>query len=132
MKILIAEDDFVNRQLLTSMLDEFGVCEIASNGLEAIQACRAALEEAAPYDLILMDIMMPHVSGLEALDKLRAMEKERGIQSHDAMKVVMITSLDDPKNIALAFYKGEALSYIVKPIDKAILIAEIRKLRLID
>ncbi len=131
MKILIAEDDFVNRQILTSILSEYGSIEVAVNGLEAVQACRIALDEGAPYDLILMDIIMPHLSGQEALEHVRAMERERGIGAHEAMKVIMITSLDDPKNVSVAFYKGEALSYIVKPIDKGLLLQEIKKLRLI-
>lgn len=131
MKILIAEDDFVNRQILTSILSQFGTAEVAVNGLEAVQACRIALDEGEPYDLILMDIIMPHLSGQEALEHLRVMERERGVSAHDAMKVIMITSLDDPKNVSVAFYKGEALSYIVKPIDKGLLLAEIKKLRLI-
>lgn len=131
MKILIVEDDFVIRRLLTAMLAELGRCDVAVNGLEAIQACRMAMDEDAPYDLILMDIMMPHVSGIEALERIRTLEKERGIQTQNAMKVIMVTSLDDPKNVSRAFFKGEALSYIVKPVDKTVLMEEIRKLRLI-
>lgn len=131
MRTLIVEDDFVGRRLLLTVMEEFGKCDIAVNGLEAIQACRMALDEGTPYDLILMDIMMPHLSGLDALERIRVMEKERGVRTQDSMKVVMVTSVDDPKNVSRAFFHGEALSYIIKPVDKKILIEEIRKLKLI-
>jgi two-component system chemotaxis response regulator CheY len=132
MRTLIAEDELSSRQILTAMLAEHGNCDVAVNGLEAIQACGIALERGAPYDLVLMDIMMPYLSGLEALERIRQMERERGVPAREAMKVIMITSINDPKAAAQAFFRGDALSYLVKPVDKGLLLQEIRKLRLID
>ena len=131
MKVLIVEDDFISRKLLQTLLSPYGDCDIAVNGLEAVQAFTAALDADAPYDLICMDIMMPEMDGQEALKRIRAIEKERDIQSSDEAKVVMITALDDPKNVVEAYYKGGATSYIPKPIDRQLFVHLLRNLGLI-
>ena len=128
MRILVVEDDFVSRKLFTRILADFGTCDTAVNGLEAVDAYRQAWDACEPYDLILMDIMMPHLSGLEALERIREMERERGIALGDSVRVIIVTAVDDPKNVSRAFFQGAAMSYLIKPIDKKKLIEEVRRL----
>ena len=59
------------------------------------------------------------------LGKIREMEKEKGIQGSQEVKVLMQTSLEDSKNVLDAFTRG-ATSYIVKPVDGEKLLKEIR------
>lgn len=62
LRILIAEDNRINQQVALLMLEKFGFrADIASNGIEAIEALRRA-----PYDLILMDVEMPEMDGMSA------------------------------------------------------------------
>lgn len=131
MKVLIVEDDFTSRKLMQTILSPHGDCDIAVNGREAVEAFEAAVESGQPYDLICMDIMMPEMDGQEALKKIRAMEKEKGLRGHNEVKVVMTTALDDPKNVVEAYYKGGATSYIPKPIDRQLFIHLLRNLGLI-
>ncbi len=131
MRILIVEDDFVSRRLLHQMLASFGQCDIAVDGLEAIEAFKLALEEAEPYCLICMDIMMPRMDGQGTLQKIRQLEAENSIPEVNAAKVIMTTAVDDKKQVADAFYKGGAASYFVKPIEQDKLLAELRLLGLI-
>lgn len=131
MKTLIVEDDLIARFLIKEILCKYGTCDMVADGEEAVAAFQMALEKDAPYDLICMDIMMPRISGQEALLQIRAIEKERGATRADEVKVVMITALDDAKNVMDAYYKGRATSYIVKPVDKEKLLEEIRLLGLI-
>jgi two-component system, chemotaxis family, chemotaxis protein CheY len=131
MKTLIVEDDLVARFLVKDFLSEYGPCDMVADGEDAVAAFGIALEKDAPYDLICMDILMPRIDGHEALQRIRAVEKARGIKGSDEVKVIMITALDDAKNVMNAYYRGGATSYIVKPIDKAKLIEEIRLLGLI-
>ncbi len=49
--------------------------DIVVNGREAVEAFKMAHNEESPYDLILMDIMMPEVDGIEALHRIRKMEE---------------------------------------------------------
>lgn len=130
MKILIAEDDFVSRTLLQEMLAPLGICHVAMDGLEAMAAYKQALEVKEPYDLVCLDIMMPNLNGQEVLKQIRAVEKERGIGGSDMIKIIMVTALDDAKNIMSALVKGSCDAYLVKPVDRDKLMAEIKKMGL--
>jgi len=131
MRALIAEDDFIARKYLKEILSPYGDCDIVVDGQEAVQAFRLAWDEKKPYDLICLDIMMPNMDGHQALKEIREMERTIGIKGSSEVKVIMITALGEPKNVCEAYYKGGATSYIVKPVDRAKLIEEIRSFRLI-
>ena len=132
MKVLIVEDDFISRKLLQKLLGHYGECDIAVNGQEAVDAFHISLDSDANYDLVCMDIMMPGMDGQQALQEIRKMEKAKGIPEAKGVKVIMTTALDDPKNVVESLYRGGAASYVVKPIDKAKLLDEVRKLGLLD
>ena len=132
MKTLIVEDDFISRRILAQMLSPYGDCDIAIDGEEAFLAFQLALDADAPYDLVCMDIMMPHLDGQGALKLIRAFEKDRGIAEAQGVKVVMTSAKDDPRDVVEAMYQGGATVYIVKPIGKQALLQELRGLGLID
>jgi signal transduction histidine kinase/DNA-binding response OmpR family regulator len=74
MHILVAEDNVVNQQVASGMLIQMGhSVRIVSNGLEVIR-----LLKDEQFDLIMMDVQMPILSGLEATRKIREMEETRG------------------------------------------------------
>ena len=131
MKTLIVEDDFLARSLLSTLLSEYGICHVAVNGKEALGAIEKAFDEKDPYDLICLDIMMPVMDGQEALLELRKMETKRGIIGLDTTKVIMVTGMDDSKNIMKAFRQGQCEAYLTKPIDRKKLVNHIRDLGLI-
>ncbi|MCP3891146.1 MAG: response regulator [Desulfobulbaceae bacterium] len=131
MKTLIVEDDFLARSLLSTLLSEYGVCHVALNGKEALDAISNALDYNDPYDLICLDIMMPVMDGQEALVELRKLEEERGIRGSDATKAIMVTAVDDSKNIMKAFRQGQCEAYLTKPLDRNKLLGHIRDLGLV-
>lgn len=118
MKILIAEDDLTSRIMLQGLLKPYGGCDVAVNGVEAVTAFTTMLDLKMPYTLICLDIMMPEMNGQEALQKIRQIERERGIGGSDAVKVVMTTALDDGKNIMQALVRGGSDGYLTKPLDQ--------------
>jgi len=132
MKTLIVEDDFLARSLLSTLLSEFGPCHVAVNGREALEALERGFKEEVPYDLVCLDIMMPVMDGQEALMHLRQMEEQRGIRGLDMTKVIMITAIDDSKNIMKAFRQGQCEAYLTKPLDRNKLIFHIKELGLIS
>ena len=81
MKTLIVEDDFTSRLLMQSVLSRYGECHIATNGKEAVDACRTSRMKGFPYDLICMDILMPEMNGQEAVRQVREQEASLGISS---------------------------------------------------
>ena len=130
MRMLVVEDDFVSRRLLCAFLAPYGVCDVAVDGKEAVQAFEMALDQDDQYDLICLDIMMPNMNGQEALAKIRELERKKGILTGSGTTIVMTTALDDSKNVMQAF-KEECDAYLIKPIDKDKLLAELSKLKLI-
>lgn len=130
MRFLIVEDDFGSRRLLQSILSPYGRCDIVVDGDEAEEAFRLAWEENDPYDAVLLDIMMPRTDGQQALKAIRETEQKIGIKEKDQVKVVMTTALEDPKNVVEAYYQGAATSYLVKPIRRDALLAELENVGL--
>ena len=124
MNILIIDDDPVCQKLIQTMLEKYGSCSIAASGQEAIEAFGSALANGKPYDLMTLDIVMPEMNGGEALEAIRKLEKEHGIQnSSDAAKVIIITTMDDPDNCLEALEGG--CEAIVKPFTKEELIEKV-------
>lgn len=130
MRALIVEDEFLSRKVLRSFLMTLFDVEIVVNGREAVEAFKLAHEENKPYSLILMDIMMPEVDGIEALTRIRTMEEKQSLSPK--VKVIMTTALDDPQTVLKTFYDGEASAYIVKPVAKDKLYNELKKLGLLN
>lgn len=131
MKTLIVEDDFLARSLLSTLLSEYGDCHVAVNGREALDAIERAFNDEEPYDLVCLDIMMPVLDGQETLMELRELESQRGIGEQNITKVIMVTAIDDSKNIMKAFRQGQCEAYLTKPLDRHKLIGHIKDLGLI-
>ena len=101
------------------------------NGQEAIDSFMLAHELKRPYDVIFMDIMMPEVDGMEALQCIRTLKSKMGIPATLAVNVVMTTDLDDPHTVINSFNKCEADAFIVKPLSKQKLVKDLWALRLV-
>lgn len=102
-KILIVEDDtLLSRMYEKAFKFEKYEVHVARNGKEGVSAAK----KLKP-DFILLDIMMPEMNGLEALDKLKADKDTKNIP------VVMLTNLSGDEDVESALSKG-ALKFIVK------------------
>ena len=131
MKSLIAEDGFTGRRVLHGILSKFGPCDGFSNGVEALDAFKLVVGQAdQQYDLVCLDIMMPFMTGQEVLKEIRKIEKLNGIQSENAVKVIMTTGMANLENVKQAFTQ-QCEGYLLKPIDHDRLIEKIKELKLI-
>ena len=116
MKILIAEDDLTSRLFMNKYLSKYGTCDLAMNGMEAIDQVASALEKQEPYNLICLDIMMPKVDGIKALKTIRELEETLLSSGQIPAKVIMTTALNDKDTVDEA-YKLGCEAYAWKPID---------------
>lgn len=116
-KILIADDNPQGAELLEAYLDGFP-CEV-----RVVRDGEQTLKEAASFvpDLILLDIMMPKISGFEVCKRLRADPQLRGT------RVIMVTALDQDADAERAVEAG-ADDFISKPIPKVDLLLRVKAL----
>lgn len=114
-KILLVDDDKINGKFLQNRLIKRNIkCDYVESGKECLDLL--AKEE---YNLILLDIMMPDISGTEVLSQLR--EKFNNFE----LPVIMVTSKDETKDIVLALQAG-ANDYLTKPVNIDIAVARIQ------
>lgn len=126
MKSLIIDDELTSRELLSLILKPYGPVETASDGLEGLKAYNLALGRE-PYDLIMLDIMLPKMDGQQVLKSIRRIEQERGVVGPEQVRIVMISALGDFSNVSQAFASA-CTSYLTKPILPEKLRAELAKL----
>lgn len=132
LKFLIAEDDTVSRNVIKAILGQLGEVDITDNGKEALTMFELNIDcGALPYDLVCLDISMPVMDGLQALQKIRDFEDSKKMET---TKVLMTTAFSDKQFILDAFKHGKlgSVSYILKPFSSADLYNELKKLRIIS
>ncbi len=113
--LLVVDDNENNRDVLSRRLRQKGfLVSVAADGPEAL-----AHIERDSYDLILLDVEMPGMSGLEVLTRLRAN------RSQTQLPVIMVTARSEGADIVEAFGLG-ANDYVTKPVDFAVALARIR------
>ena len=118
LKILLAEDSPVNQSLMRSMLKRIGrEADLASNGMEVL-----AMLRKSNYDLILMDVNMPEMDGLEATRKIRA-----GWPVERRPKIVALTGAINPADIEACHAAGMD-DFLAKPIQSPALQAMIERM----
>ena len=113
-RILVVDDVEDNREVLRRRLSREGYAvESASNGREALSQIAAA-----PFDLVLLDVMMPEVDGYAVLEELKSNTATRDIP------VIMISALDDMPSVVRCIERG-AEDFLPKPFDAVLLRARI-------
>jgi CheY-like chemotaxis protein len=113
--ILIAEDNEINALLARALLGRLGhLPTITGNGAAAVEAWRAARSAGRGYDLILMDMQMPEIDGLEATRRIRAAEIEAGEKPVPILALTANAAEDDRAACLNAGMDG----ILVKPLDR--------------
>ena len=121
-RILAVDDAKTHRQLIRSSLKDLGYSnvDLVVDGQQAIQALKRGLTETRPYDLIISDVQMPNMSGLELLHYVRhAYEKPK-------TPFILITGEGDNDTVVKAIKDGVS-SYIMKPYSAKTLEDRLRK-----
>lgn len=112
--LLLVDDDEFNREVIRPRLERRGyLVDTANDGLSAL----ARIKER-PYDLILLDIVMPGLDGIGVLKELRQ------FRSRAQLPVIMVTSRDNSQDVVDALRDG-ANDYVTKPIDAEVLLARV-------
>ncbi len=106
--ILLAEDNLVNQKLAVTLLEKWGhSVELANNGMEAVEKSRSQY-----FDVILMDVQMPEMGGLEATQFIRAHEASEG--KHTPIVAMTANAMSEDRQRCLDAGMDD---YLAKPLD---------------
>jgi CheY-like chemotaxis protein len=113
--VLIAEDNEINALLTRSLVEKSGHhAQVVTDGAQAVEAWAQARQAGAPFDLVLMDLHMPGIDGLQATARIRALEAQAGAP---ATRIVALTAnaTDEDRDACLA---AGMESFLTKPVDR--------------
>jgi serine phosphatase RsbU (regulator of sigma subunit) len=124
MSILIVDDNPTNLLIIVKILENAGYSDLvtASSAKEMFRKLKmdaASATTEIPIDLILLDMMMPEIDGIEACKRIQQVERLKDIP------IVFVTAMGDSIKLAEALDAG-AIDYVIKPINKVELLARIR------
>lgn len=129
-KCLVVDDDELGRELISQYLEGVAVCEMAENGVKAVDMFRDAFEGGQPYDLVILDIMMPEMDGHAAAKEIRLIEKEWGVSIQEGVSILIISSLNTPGDVIKAYCSAKSAAHLVKPVHPEKLLATLSKMGL--
>nr|WP_176392325.1 ATP-binding protein [Sphingomonas sp. CDS-1] len=114
LRVLVAEDHDVNQELVRAMLERIGcTATIVPNGAQALAAVLRAREEGAPYDILLMDMQMPVMDGLDAARAIRG----QGVTAHE-LPILALTANAFGEDVHASLAAGMQ-AHLVKPLRLA-------------
>ncbi len=118
LRILVAEDNKVNQLLIKKVLTNLGYqIHIAENGLQAFEACRIKA-----YDMVLMDLQMPEMDGLEATKQILSDDSQKGFP------VIVALTANVTEGIRETCLSAGMADFITKPLDVETLVTVLERL----
>ncbi|THU96840.1 hypothetical protein K435DRAFT_663749 [Dendrothele bispora CBS 962.96] len=123
--ILLAEDNLVNQKLAVKILEKYGhSVEIAENGHMAVENYKKRIIQSRPFDIILMDVSMPFMGGMEATELIRAYEMHNSLPPVPIIALTAHAMIGDRERCLQAGMDD----HITKPLRRADLLNAINKL----
>lgn len=131
LRCLIMEDDELSRELLALQMEPYATCDLVADGRAGVEKFMAAMQSEEPYHLILLDIVMPEMDGMEAAKAIRSYEGQQGITSDNGVPIVVLSSLNTPQDVIQAYVAAQSAAHLVKPVQPEKLLKTLHKLALI-
>ncbi len=124
--ILLAEDNEINALLMRTLLARLGhQAVLTTNGEAALESWLAAEAAGTPYDLVLMDVQMPHLDGIEATRRIRAREAGQRVRRTPILALTANALVED----RYACFEAGMDGFLVKPLDREKLVEALAGLR---
>ncbi|UPJ49837.1 response regulator [Bradyrhizobium sp. 200] len=115
LSVLVAEDNQINALLIRSLLGRLGHdTVITTNGAEALESWLSAKSAGTPYDLVLMDIQMPQLNGIETTRQIRTLEAGEPGSRTPILALTANTLVED----RYACFEAGMDGFLIKPLDR--------------
>ena len=117
----------VSRTKLELIMESFGDCKTLEHGGDALAVFQQAHQDGDPFNLIMLDIKLPGIDGIQLLSAIRKAEKQLGIEKSQQAKILMTTSYRDKERIVASVQHG-CDDYIGKPVTLELIRNKLEKL----
>jgi Response regulator containing CheY-like receiver domain and AraC-type DNA-binding domain len=97
-RILVVDDDYISRRIIIKTLSDFGHIDVFSTGAEAKEALNLAEEQKLPYDVLLIDGVLPDAYGWDIVKGIRKKETLRIIEK--PLNIIVTSGFDDFQSIS--------------------------------
>jgi CheY-like chemotaxis protein len=115
LSVLVAEDNEINALLLRSLLTRLGhQAVITTNGAQALESWLAAKSAGTPYDLVLMDVQMPALDGIETAKRIRDCEAAGVLRRTPILALTANALVED----RYACFEAGMDGFLIKPLDR--------------
>jgi CheY-like chemotaxis protein len=115
LSVLVAEDNEINALLMRSLLTRLGHhAVITTNGEQALESWLSAKSAGTPYDLVLMDIQMPQLDGIETTKRIRSLEASQSGRQTPILALTANTLVED----RYACFEAGMDGFLIKPLDR--------------
>lgn len=118
MRMLIVDDDRLDRTVLEKILGRSSTVHTADDGEEALDMFGKAIDDGAPYDVVILDIIMPGIDGVTTCKLMRLVERARGAVSHS--RFFFVSAHHDLRGIGEGLFPDDKEIFFSKPILNSI------------
>ncbi len=118
-RILIVDDEEIGRTVMEEMSSSYGQSISVATGKDAVRVYEKAFEKNKKFDLVLLDISLEDINGLEVLNQIKAIENSKGKADEKKTVVVMVTAHSE-KNIVIDCIRAGCKGYFIKPLKQEV------------
>ncbi|MBF0399608.1 MAG: response regulator [Magnetococcales bacterium] len=124
LKTLIIDDHPASIAILKNMLADVCECFVATRGQRGIELFEQSQSSGKPFEVILLDIIMPGLDGIETLKQIRKLERDSPTAQQTApVRIIMQTSSEDPDDYNASHLEGKCSGFINKPYSRDAIMA---------
>jgi two-component system chemotaxis response regulator CheY len=116
---------------MKALLARYGSCDAAMTGKDGVTAFHKAWASSAPYQLIILDIMLPDMDGLKVLEVIRKMEEAMNVPPEQKAHIFIVSSVDRRDHIMKAHSLGLD-AWLAKPIIRKELLEALERVNLAE
>lgn len=114
-RILIVDDEEIIRKVMVKTFGKYGTCKVVSSGRDALHEFESAFQGEEPFHLLLLDLSLDDISGLDILRAVRKMENEASVEPKNQAITIMVTGNRERGMVKDCITSG-CNDYILKPL----------------